>query len=69
MKLEVLHQGRLAYQPKEIHKTPGDVTKIDPMQQWKSKPTLLMPGMHEVPHMDGTHGHVPKPGKPVWSQR
>ena len=69
MKLELLHKGRLSYRPKRKHKTPGDVTKIDPLAQWKANPTNLMPGMHEVPHMSGTHGHVPKPGKPKWEQR
>ena len=69
MKLNLLHEGMLRYRKKQEFNTPGDLTKIDTMAQWKAKPTILMPGMHEVPHLDGTHGHVPRPGKPVWNQR
>lgn len=69
MKLDMLHSGRLSYRKKSKHVTPGDLTKVDTLAQWIETPNAAMPGMHEVPHMDGTAGNVPKPGKPKWHQR
>ncbi len=57
----------------EKREQPGDVSKEFEGQKERiratEKPTIKMPSMHEVPHLDGTAGHVPKPGKPVWFQR
>ena len=64
MKLSELHRDIL-----KKHKTPGDITrKRNVGKRFLPKLTTLMPSMHEVPHMDGTQGHVPKPGKPKWFQ-
>lgn len=63
MKLSKLYQD-----PLRKHKTPGDVRKQKGVRQFLPKLTTLMPSMHEVPHMDGTDGHVPRPGKPKWFQ-
>ena len=70
MRLDELHKSNLLRRggKRKRHKTPGDITKEKPMDQWKAKPTQLMPSMHEVPHMDNTSGYVPRPGKPVWNQ-
>ena len=77
MKLDLLHNSDLQYPTnllnnsylryrKKKRKKPKNRS---PTSQWLAKPTQLMPGMHEIPHMDGTHGNVPRPGKPVWAQR
>lgn len=41
----------------------------DDLLKFSEKPDNYMPGMYKIPHMDGTHGHVPDPGEPVWQQR
>lgn len=65
MKLSGLYRD-----PLKKHKTPGDITrKRNVGRRFLPKLTTAMPSMHEVPHMDGTHGNVPTPGKPKWFQR
>ena len=68
MKLDLLHSGKLKYRPQRKQKGLGDLDVVD-QAMWLQNIVGSMPGMHEVPHMSGTHGNVPNPGKPKWEQR